>query len=84
MKHIRRFSASFYIGAGRNFIRNSELTDEMEAHLNFGSLHEASDANGKPIATIAAVKIPIRLGRFLDLLDVFLFVSTSQPLSSSV
>lgn len=45
----------------------------MEAHVKCESLPDVCDANGKLFSTIATLKIPIRLGRFLSLLEVLVF-----------
>lgn len=46
----------------------------------FGTFPEVCDANSKPLSTLATLNMPIRLGRYLSLLEFLFCEHLSAPL----
>lgn len=55
--------------AGPNLIRKTELPRGMEALIAHGPSMDIGDANNRPLRTIGSLKMPVRLGRFVALVD---------------
>ena len=66
---LTRFLTILDTGAGPNFISRAELPDEVDGLIRHGPLPDICDANSNPLDMIGTVKLPVRLGHFLCLVE---------------
>lgn len=70
--------------AGPNFVRRTELPDEMERCIRHRPLPDICDANSKPTPMVGTVKLPVKLGHFLVHFEFILWGKISAPVFSVV
>lgn len=69
IQRVRRLVSVLDTGAGRNFIRRSELPPGVEDRMRYGPLPDICDANNNPLSMLGIISLPVRLGRHLALVD---------------
>lgn len=77
---MRRMTAVLDTGAGPNLIRKSELPPGTEDRIAMGPSLDIRDANNRPLRTIGLIKLPVRLGRFLALMEFIVCERLAVPL----
>lgn len=66
-------------GAGPNFVRQAELLDELDRYIRHGPLPEIFDANNKPLPMVVSVKLPVKVGTFLDIVGFIVSQTLAGP-----
>lgn len=60
-------------GAGPNLIRKEELPPRVEERIAHGPSWDIWDANNRSLRTIGLLKMPVRLGHFINLVELIVF-----------
>ncbi|CAN8076123.1 unnamed protein product [Agarophyton chilense] len=66
-------------GAGPNFIRESELGPADLERIRYGPLPDIRDANKNAVKTLGTVRLLVRLGRFVVLVDFIVCKTLAAP-----
>ncbi|CAN8069066.1 unnamed protein product [Agarophyton chilense] len=68
-----------YTGAGPNFIREPELAPADLELIRYGPLPDIRDANKNAVKTLGTVRLVVRLGRFVVLVDFIVCKTLAAP-----
>ncbi|CAN8069585.1 unnamed protein product [Agarophyton chilense] len=66
-------------GAGPNFLRESELAPADLERIRYGPLRDIRDANKNALKTLGTVRLVVRLGRFVVLVDFIVCKTLAAP-----